>query len=76
MTIANIDRATVVTTVNGELRELPEGTTLARLVELLGQSPAEVATAINGEFVPRALRETQMLRGGDRVACFKPIVGG
>lgn len=71
----NID-TTVLATINGEPRELPDGTTLAQLVELLGQSPPDVATAINGEFVPRASREMQVLRHGDRVVCFKPIVGG
>jgi sulfur carrier protein len=76
MSTANIVSGTVVATVNGQLRELPEGTTLAQLVELLGQAPAEVATAINGEFIPRALRGTQVLRSDDRVVCFKPIVGG
>ena len=67
---------TVHATINGVLRELPDGTTLAQLVELLGEAPADVATAINGEFVPRGSREMQALRHGDRVVCFKPIVGG
>ena len=66
----------VLTTVNGEPRELPAGTTLSRLVELLGQRPADVATAINGEFVPRDSRPQQVLRAGDQVVCFQPIVGG
>ena len=66
----------ITTTVNGELHELPHGTTLAQLVELLGQAPADVATAINGEFVARNSRPEQVLQGGDQIVCFKPIVGG
>ncbi|WP_432214907.1 sulfur carrier protein ThiS, partial [Salmonella enterica] len=41
-------------TVNGEPREVRAGDTLADLVAALGQPPAALATAINGEFVARA----------------------
>ena len=52
------------------------GTTLAALVEALGHRPADVASAVNGAFVPRAARAGRVLEGGDAVLLFKPIVGG
>ena len=55
---------------------LPAGATLAELVERLGQAPAAVATAVDGRFVPRALRAREVLRDGQTVLLFQPIVGG
>ena len=62
--------------VNGESRTLRDDTTIAELLASLGHAPESVAVAVNGEFVPRALRSGRLLRHGDQVACFKPIVGG
>ncbi|HSV79476.1 MAG TPA: sulfur carrier protein ThiS [Ramlibacter sp.] len=66
----------ITITVNGEPRELPPQFSLAQLVEALGQTPAALATAINGEFVPRDAREQHPLRDGDAVFTFQPITGG
>jgi sulfur carrier protein len=63
-------------TVNGEARTLQEEATLADLVAALGQTPQSLATAVNGEFVPRAARDTLQLRDGDAVFTFQPITGG
>jgi len=38
--------------------------------------PEAVATAINGDFVPRSERAARVLREGDAVMCFQPITGG
>ena len=65
-----------VVNVNGETRTLQGQTTLAELLASLGQEPESVAVAVNGDFVPRAIRSQHILRNGDRIACFKPIVGG
>jgi len=35
-----------------------------------------VATALNGEFVPRTERAARVLRNGDKVTCFQAITGG
>ena len=70
----------------GTLR-LPLGATLADAVEQVLQagnphggdpdaSPQSVATAVNGEFVPRAQRAHHPLHDGDTVLCFAPITGG
>lgn len=63
-------------TLNGEPRSVDESATLADLVAALGQPPQALATAVNGEFVPRAARATVQLREGDAVFTFQPITGG
>jgi sulfur carrier protein len=67
---------TVQITLNGEPRALEGAQTLADLVAALGQPPQSLATAVNGEFVPRAAREAVQLREGDAVFTFQPITGG
>jgi sulfur carrier protein len=62
--------------LNGEACRVPPGCTVATLLQQQGLAPQEVATALNGEFVPRALRSTRLLKPGDAVTCFRPIVGG
>jgi len=63
-------------TVNGEARTVHESATLADLVSALGQPPLALATAVNGDFVPRAVRASVQLRDGDAVFTFQPITGG
>ncbi|AMO25370.1 hypothetical protein UC35_10195 [Ramlibacter tataouinensis] len=63
-------------TLNGEARVLPAGATLADLIAGLAQPPQWLATAVNGEFVPRASRAQRPLRDGDAVLTFQPITGG
>jgi len=63
-------------TLNGEPRTLQEQATLADLVAALGQQPQALATAVNGEFVPRGARAGVQLREGDAVFTFQPITGG
>jgi len=67
---------TLQITVNGEPRSVDERATLADLVAALGQPPQALATAVNGEFVPRTARESRPLREGDAVFTFQPITGG
>jgi len=63
-------------TINGAPRPLAEGETLADVVAALGQPPQSLATAVNGDFVPRSARDTLQLRDGDAVFTFQPIQGG
>ena len=52
---------TVVIKVNGERRAIPEGLTVAKLLEHLGMSDGRVAIERNLDILPRALwRETQV----------------
>ncbi|HXF45503.1 MAG TPA: sulfur carrier protein ThiS [Burkholderiaceae bacterium] len=62
--------------LEGRPHAVPAGTTLAALVESLGHAPDAVATAVNGEFVPRTVRAARTLAAGDAVFLFKRIVGG
>lgn len=63
-------------TVNGTPHVVSEATTLGTLLAQLGQQTDGVATAVNGEFVPRAARVDRQLGAGDAITCFSPIVGG
>lgn len=63
-------------TVNGEPRSVEAGCTLADLVATLGLAPEALATAVNGDFVPRGARAGVALREGDAVFTFQPITGG
>ncbi|MDZ4188212.1 MAG: sulfur carrier protein ThiS [Hydrogenophaga sp.] len=54
----------------------PEGLTLAALLAAQGVEANQVATAVNGAFVPRGLRATTPLKPGDTVLTFQAIVGG
>ena len=63
-------------TLNGEPRQLQSGATLADLVASIGEQPLALATAVNGEFVPRDARAQTLLREGDAVFTFQPITGG
>jgi sulfur carrier protein len=62
--------------LNDERRQIDDGSTLAALVESLGQTPAALATAVNGDFVPRTQRQDRRLCQGDVVTTFQPITGG
>lgn len=62
--------------VNGQPRPLVAGTSLAELLRQVGAAPDSVATAVNGEFVARAVRADRRLQPGDEITLFQPIVGG
>lgn len=62
------------------VQQLPLGSTvadlLARLHQAQGLDDTAVATAVNGEFVPRSERGQHTLHDGDAVLCFSAITGG
>jgi sulfur carrier protein len=61
--------------VNGE----PTATSAATLAELLaelGYGAGQVATALNGDFVPRAVRAAMRLTAEDKVEIVAPRQGG
>ncbi len=62
--------------VNGETRELPDGTTVAALLELLGAPPAGIAVARNEVVVRRSEFATQTLAEGDCIEIIKAVAGG
>lgn len=62
-------------TVNGEAQDV-SATTLAGLIDELGYAGARIATALNGQFVPKAERERAALAAGARVEIVAPMQGG
>ena len=61
--------------VNGTAHEVTAATLEAALAEL-GWAEARVATALNGEFVPKASRSATQLQNGDRLEVLAPMQGG
>lgn len=53
-----------------------DATTLAELLDALGQGSAKVATALNESFVPAGLRASHPLSDGDRIEIVSPRQGG
>ena len=62
--------------LNGEPRELPDGSTIAQAVAELIAAPAGVAAAVNGDVIPRGLWPATPLRDGDQVEVVTAVQGG
>ena len=63
-------------TVNGETRELPEGSSLRDLVVALGLGERPVAAEVEGEVVPRARHGERILADGESVELVTLVGGG
>lgn len=63
-------------TVNGEIRELPEGSSVADLLQALGMTERRVAVEVNREIIPRSLHPRHPLQAGDRIELVQAIGGG
>jgi len=66
----------VLVRLNGEPRELPEGTTMAQAVAELTPLSTGVAAAVNGDVVPRGSWAATLLRDGDQVEVVTAVQGG
>ncbi len=62
-------------TVNAEPHEVSGAMLSAALVELGFTSPA-IATALNGQFIPREAHELTALNEGDQLEVLAPMQGG
>ena len=62
-------------TVNGQERDL-DAATVAEALRKLDYEEAAVATALNGEFVPRRARAAAGVKDGDRLEVLAPRQGG
>lgn len=62
--------------VNGEPRELAQGSTVAALLASLGLADRPVAVERNAEIVPRAAHATTELHEGDRLELVQFVGGG
>jgi sulfur carrier protein len=69
---------TMSVTVNGDAHQLPEGATVASLVESLDNAPdgRGVAVAVGGEVVPRAQWPSTRLADGALVEVVVAVQGG
>ena len=62
--------------MNGEAREVPEGTTVEGLLHLLGVAGRRIAVAVNRSVVPRAGYVTHRIGAGDHVEILQAVGGG
>lgn len=62
--------------VNGEQREVADGTTIAGLLRELDVTQPHVAVEVNLEVVPRARHGETVLRNGDRLEVVTLVGGG
>jgi sulfur carrier protein len=62
--------------LNGEPRDVPEGVTVAQLLELLEVRMKGVAVERNLDVVPRTEHATTCLAAGDRVEVVTLVGGG
>lgn len=62
--------------LNDQALPWSDGLTLAALLTAQGVNAKQVATAVNGEFVPSTQRQATVLQPGDTVLTFQAIVGG
>ena len=62
-------------TVNAQAHEVA-ATTLSQALIELGFTETAIATALNGDFVPRGLRDGTNLQEGDRLEVLAPMQGG
>lgn len=66
----------ILITVNGESQLISSDTNLADVIANAQLVQEAVATAVNGEFVPRNDRTSHTLLAGDAVFTFQAITGG
>ena len=62
--------------VNGVGQTLPPPPLCIDWVLAQDAAPESLATAVNGQFVPRTQRSATVLRPGDHILTFQPITGG
>jgi sulfur carrier protein len=63
-------------TVNGALREIPDGLTVRGLVEHLGLTEGPVAVEVNGAVVPRARHVAHRVEAADVIEIVHFVGGG
>jgi sulfur carrier protein len=62
--------------VNGTERSLPDGSTVAQLIEQMSLTGRRIAVERNGEIVPRSLHPQAALADGDRLEIVVAVGGG
>ena len=62
--------------INGEPREVQDGTRLGELLRSLGTSPGPVAIELNGAVLPRSIHEETELQANDQLEVVTFVGGG
>ncbi|MDD3518238.1 MAG: sulfur carrier protein ThiS [Chromatiales bacterium] len=62
--------------LNGEPRDIPDGSSAQALVDLLELGGRRLAMEVNGEIVPRSRYAEHRLHAGDKVEIVHAIGGG
>ena len=63
-------------TVNGDVMEVPDGLTVAGLLDHLVVKRQYTAVAVNREVTPRSEHASTVLKEGDRLEIVRPMGGG
>lgn len=63
-------------TVNGEVREMPDGATIGTLLTILGAESSGIAVARNERVVRRAEYDSDPIADGDRIEIIRAVAGG
>lgn len=71
-----MDQGLIHITVNGETRELPQGSTLAQLIESLQLQGKRFAVERNNEIVPKSTLAEVILQDADKLEIVQAIGGG
>lgn len=62
--------------VNGDAVALPDGLSVAALLDRLGHERRGLAVAVNEEVVPRSTWDEALLAAGDRIELLQAVRGG
>ncbi len=62
--------------INGQLKPVPEGHTIAALIAEMELTDKRIAIEVNEEIVPRSAYPAHILKPGDRVEVVTAIGGG
>ncbi len=63
-------------TVNGDVRETAEGSSVAGVVAAVTERPTGVAVALNDQVVPRTAWQTTIVEEADRIEVLTAVQGG
>jgi thiamine biosynthesis protein ThiS len=74
--IDGLEKQIMTVQLNGEFREVPEGLSLAALIEWLKLPHDRVAVEHNRQIVPRARWDATPLQAGDRLEVVHLVGGG
>ncbi|GAB3001928.1 sulfur carrier protein ThiS [Arenimonas maotaiensis] len=62
--------------LNGEIRQVDDGLSVAALVDALGLSQQRLAVEVNRSIVPKSRHAEHRLQAGDRVEIIQAMGGG